>query len=313
MTQEQILNSSFSKTKKACLLFELGLTRTQVAGLVTNGNYGFAHNIWKKWNEQRNGIVANEPYSIAPFDFEFNRTFGIELEVYDASRDRLIAAFRNEGLTLVGEEYNHNTRTHWKIVRDGSIQGANGNEIVSPVLCELDGIEQLKKATIALNKAGAKINTSCGFHVHFGITDLSIDNIKTLAKNHIELENAFDSIVPSSRRLNNNTYCKSLTSVATSKSVVITKLNAATTINEITQLFHTRYLKMNFQSYNRQGTVEIRQHSGTTTFSKIKNWVLICARLIDFSKQNGLTNNINSILNESLQDYFNDRAIDLAA
>ena len=313
MTQEQILSSSFSKTKKACLLYELGLTRNQVAGLVTNGNYGFAHNIWKKWNEVRNGIVTDEPYSNQPFDFEFNRTFGIELEIYDASRDRLIAAFRNEGLVLVGEDYNHSTRTHWKIVRDSSIQGLNGNEIVSPILCGLDGIEQLKKVTIALNKAGAKINTSCGFHVHFGITDLSIDNIKTLAKNHMELENAFDSIVPSSRRLNNNTYCKSLTSVAATKSVVISRLNAATSITDIKQLFHTRYLKMNFQSYDRQGTVEFRQHSGTTTFSKIKNWVLICARLVEFSKQNGLTNNINKILNESLQDYFNDRAVDLAA
>ncbi len=51
MTLEQILQSSFTKTKKAYLLFDLGYTRSQVAELITNGNYGFAHNIWKKWND----------------------------------------------------------------------------------------------------------------------------------------------------------------------------------------------------------------------------------------------------------------------
>ena len=90
-------------------------------------------------------------------------------------------------------------------------------------------------------------------------------------------------------------------------------MDAATSIREFVSIFTTRYVKMNFQSYTRQGTVEFRQHSGTTTFSKIKNWILICARLIEYTKQNGFTNNINYILNESLQDYFNDRTVDLAA
>jgi hypothetical protein len=311
MTQEQILNSNFTKTKKAFLLFDLGYTRTQVSELITNGNYGFAHNIWKKWNEQTTVQPAN--VTALPFEFSFNRSFGIELETYGVTRDRLITAFANEGITLVGEEYNHSTRSHWKIVRDGSIQGDNGNEIVSPVLFGLDGINQIKKVTIALNKAGAKVNNSCGFHVHFGITDLTIDNIKNLAKSHIEIESSFDSIVPSSRRKNNNSYCKSLTSIATNKTLAISKINAANTINEFVSVMSNRYVKMNFQSYTRQGTVEFRQHSGTTTFSKIKNWILICARIIEYTKANGFTNDINFFLNESLQDYISDRAVDLAA
>ena len=76
--------------------------------------------------------------------------------------------------------------------------------------------------------------------------------------------------------------------------------------------FNSRYFKLNLQSYVKYGTVEFRHHSGTTTFSKVKNWILICARLVEYSKQNGVTNNLNYILNESLQDYVADRAVDVA-
>ena len=48
-------------------------------------------------------------------------------------------------------------------------------------------------------------------------------------------------------------------------------------------------------------------------FSKIKNWVLICSRLVEYAKQNGVTNNFNAFLNESLLDYTTDRAVDLVA
>jgi hypothetical protein len=310
MTVQEILNSNFTKTKKACLLFDLGYTRTDVSRLITSGNYGFAHNIWKKWNAAQPDQVQ---LPSLPFEFTFNRTFGIELEIYNASRETLIREFRAQGLTLVSQNYNHTTPTDWKIVSDGSIRGVNGNEIVSPVLSGFNGIEQIKKATIALTKAKAMINESCGFHVHFGASDFNIQDFKNLAKTHIAVEEMFDSIVPKSRRANTNTYCKSLTSVLTSKNQVLRKLDEAGTINDLTRLFHTRYLKLNFQAFTRQGTIEIRQHSGTTTFSKIKNWILICGRMMEYVKQNGFTNNQNSFLNESLQDYISDRAVDLAA
>lgn len=313
MTQQEILNSNFNKTKKAFLLFELGYTRRDVATWITNGNYGFAHNIWKKWSEQRTTAQPIETIEALPFEFTFSRTFGIELEIYGPTRETLIREFRREGITLVSETYNHETRNNWKIVSDSSITGANGNEIVSPVLSGAQGIEQLKKVCIALNRAKAQVNTSCGFHVHFGASDLNLENFKNLAKSHINTESSFDSIVPSSRRNNSNHYCKSLTSIANSKTEAFQKIDAATSINDLVRAFGGRYYKLNFQSFTRQGTVEFRHHSGTTQFSKIKNWILICARLIEYTKANGLTNNINHFTNESLQDFINDRAIDLAA
>ena len=309
MTTQEILNASFSKTEKAKRLFELGFTRRQVADLLMNGNVGFAYNVWKKWNEEQ-----TQEITALPFEFSFSRTFGIELEVYGVSRDRILTEMRRLGIQVESESYNHNTRGYWKIVSDSSINGGNGNEVVSPVLSGVEGMEQVKKVCLALNRAGAKVNTSCGFHAHFGANDLSILNFRNLFLSYIELEAKIDEIMPESRRRNNNTYCKSLTSIANSKAAAITKIKNARTINEMSQAFSgSRYFKLNIQSFQRHGTIEFRQHSGTTQFSKVKNWLLIAARLIEYAKQNGVTNNLNHFLNESLQDYMADRAADLAA
>ena len=77
MTTQEILSSSLNKTQKGYKLYSLGHTRTQVAEWLTNGNYGFAHNIWKKWLESQTPQITN-----LPFEYNFNRSFGIELEIY---------------------------------------------------------------------------------------------------------------------------------------------------------------------------------------------------------------------------------------
>ncbi|MGB3452934.1 MAG: amidoligase family protein [Moheibacter sp.] len=304
MSTQEILNSNLTKTAKAKMLYDLGHTRRQVADWLMNGNYGFAHNVWRKWNESESSNIVN-----LPFEFNFNRTFGIELETYDANIDRLIIECRNMGIQIAEEGYNHTTRNHWKIVTDSSISGRNGREIVSPVLKGTDGLEQIKKVCLALNRAGAKVNKSCGFHLHLGVQDYTLENFKSLFKSHIRTESEFDAIVPESRRQNQNRFCKSLTSIRS----IRTKIDGARSLNYLRDIFNTRYLKLNFQSYQKYGTVEFRQHSGTITYSKIKNWILICGRMVDYCKQNGLTNNLNSFLNESLQDYVSDRAADLVA
>lgn len=43
-----ILNQNITKTAKIQQLLLLGYTRCQVADLVTNGNYGFVQNVYKK-------------------------------------------------------------------------------------------------------------------------------------------------------------------------------------------------------------------------------------------------------------------------
>jgi len=60
----------------------------------------------------------------------------------------------------------------WTAQHDGSLD-ANRDytalEIVSPVLKGMDGLNQVVRVFNILNEAGAKVNRSCGFHVHVGV------------------------------------------------------------------------------------------------------------------------------------------------
>ena len=49
---QEILNQEGTKTRKIQQLILLGLTRTQIAQLVTNGNYGFVQNVYAKMRVQ---------------------------------------------------------------------------------------------------------------------------------------------------------------------------------------------------------------------------------------------------------------------
>ena len=69
-----ILNERITKTAKIQKLLLLGLTRRQVADLVTNGNYGFVQNVYKKMLEAGTFQTAvPQPINIPELDYTFNR------------------------------------------------------------------------------------------------------------------------------------------------------------------------------------------------------------------------------------------------
>ena len=305
MTQSEIISSNFSKADKARKLYDLGFTRHQVAELICGGNYGWAHNIYKK-----HFGLETISRTIAGI---FNHQFGIEIEAYGVGRITVAEAMRAAGVNVQIEDYNHNTRRHWKVVTDGSINGEQGFEVVSPILRGAAGIEEVKKVCQALQNCGAKINTTCGLHVHFDANNLSMNDWKNLYKNYITLENEFDSILPMSRRANNNSYCKSLTYKNGSKDATYAAIDRAETVAQLSNLVAGgRYVKVNAESFMRHGTVEFRQHSGTTEFEKISNWVKICGNLIDKSKTT-LVNSLQEFLPTTLLTYVTNRKRKFAA
>ena len=74
---------------------------------------------------------------------------------------------------------------------------------------------------------------------------------------------------------------------------------------------YDRYFKVNPISYDRHKTIEFRQHSGTTDYEKISNWILFLAKLVEFSYKKEITecNSIEEIpfLKESEKQYFINR------
>ena len=210
--------------------------------------------------------------------FNEERTFGVEIEFTTASRQEVARLMNAKGVDTYVEGYNHTTKSHWKVITDNSC----GFELVSPPLKGREGLEQLKKACEALNEAGAKVDSKCGLHVHHDINDYNAKQIANIFAIYVKLETTIDSLVPISRRASNNTFCRSLFR-GKSQQVILDKLKKVNSLDDIKNIWHTRYVKVNFQSYIKYGTIEFRQHSGTIEFEKIYNWILLTQQMVDIS------------------------------
>lgn len=306
MTQQQIIELNATKTQKIQLLLELGLTRTQVAAAL-GINYGFVQNVYARiYGVSRTNRRANRVYVI-------NRKFGIELEMYNVNVCDLEIQMRNEGIEFQNESYNHTTRRHWKAVHDGSISGSNAIEVVSPILQGENGMQQVKSVCKALNSVNAKVNKSCGFHVHFSAADFTIEQWRNLFINYALFEEHIDKMMPVSRRNSNNRFCQSKKAEVLAN---IERINAATGLIDITNAIrqNTRYVKLNVESFYRHGTVEFRQHSGTVDFSKISAWLEILNSLINYSATNRATSadDFFQILSNETKNYYQTRKAALA-
>jgi hypothetical protein len=259
MNQQEILASSLSKTAKMRQLFTLGFTRSQTAAMMNVG-YGFAQNVYAKWVQD---VVTYQPRVFClP---AFNRRFGVEIEAFGVDRTELRTALNASGLTS------------WRIASDGSISGTNTFELVSPILEGQNGIDQLEKVCRILETKRAKVNKSCGLHIHFEARTFNLASWKNLFTNYAKLEGVIDSMMPESRRGTSNRYCGTILNHTA-------KVDAATTINQVVAALPSRYHKLNTKSFTEHGTVEFRQHSGTVEFSKISNWINFLHGLVSYSE-----------------------------
>lgn len=304
MNTQEILALQITKTEKIKRLLELGLTRTQVTQL-TGGNYGFVQNVFAKYFPDQ---VQNKTYSFIPF----NRKFGVEIEAHGITRARLAQKLRAAGIEAETQGYNHNTAGCWKIITDGSVNGTDSFEIVSPILEGLSGLNQLEIVCRVLEENNIKINKTCGLHIHFDASGMRTEQVKNLLINYANFEEIIDSFLPTSRRANNNTYCKTVKGFEQ-------RIQTKTTINQMAQEMGGRYYKVNLQSYSRHNTIEFRQHSGTVEFEKIANWIKFLHNMVEFSNKKKTTTmeatfvNLAKINQPEIINYIQRRINQLAA
>ena len=278
---QNILTQTGTQKARIIALLELGLTRSQIAELEVLGRYGAIQNVFAKWQLGR-GVTTSTQLLFSPA--AFNKKFGIEIEAYGIDRSRVAQALRTAGINCNAEGYNHDTRASWKVVTDGSLSGDNTFELVSPILEGEDGLAQLRTVSEVLTRLGAKINKTCGLHVHFDAEGMDLTNWKNLIKNYATIEGTIDSMMPQSRRGQTNTYCKSL-----KINDLTAKIDAARTLDAVRNDFPNRYSKINTQAFARHRTIEFRQHSGTFEAAKIENWVVFLHNLVDYSKAHTIT------------------------
>lgn len=299
---QEILNQQTTKTHKIQQLIQLGLTRKCIAELVTRGNYGFVQNVYAKMRAQGLLNHLSTLITIAAF----TRKFGVEFEAYNVTENELNAALNRAGINCRIAGYSHtDSESQWKIVSDGSLSGNNTFELVSPILKGEAGISELEKVCRVLNECGAKVNKTCGTHVHMDARGMEMQTWKNIYKNYARLEDVIDSFMPQSRR--ENTYCHSLRRISNLER----RIDQSRTLGEIEAIFGSRYYKINPKSYARHNTCEFRQYNGTVEFIKISTWVRFLNNLIEFSKNHLVTDatldGLKVFNDESIVNYYKER------
>ena len=198
--------------------------------------------------------------------------FGLEIEYRNATASSVQKKLREAGITSTIEGYHSSTNfDNWKITYDSTVasgrgRSMRGGELVSPILT-VDRISEIDAVVNAIKLANGSVDRRCGLHVHISWENMEEDTVRSILKRYAKFEKQIDAFMPSSRRDNNNNYCRSVVGFDITESV-----GYAT----------RRESKVNTTSmrgYSRINTIEFRHHSGTLSAFKIKNWILF---LMDF-------------------------------
>jgi len=229
-----------------------------------------------------------------------NRTFGVEIEFFGTTAQSAINALANVGIRASFEGYSHVVMADWKIVTDVSVssQGTGtgrGLELVSPILRGQAGLESLEKALSALRTAGAKVDKSCGIHVHVGMDGLVGAQLMQVIDLYHANQNHIDYLVSRSRR--NTSYAKHFTNASLTSGYSAQVFNAlriartatATANNRRNTGNADRYYVVNVSAYAKYGTLEFRQHQGSLNGKKVGAWVQFILALVEKATADNVT------------------------
>jgi hypothetical protein len=93
-----------------------------------------------------------------------------------------------------------------------------------------------------------------------------LPQLRRLAYNYVQLESAFDQLVPKSRRSNSNHYCRSNLHAATAgfsrdKGAALGLIKSASSIGSLRELLcapaDSRYMKMNLMALDRSDVLQV--------------------------------------------------------
>jgi len=219
-------------------------------------------------------VTAEEPVTIPAIPSQ--RTFGFEAEFFGITPSVAVQALTAVGLVAQSERWNHETRPHWKVTTDGSVTGrgtgcGTGLELVSPILQGEQGIADAAKAVKALLDAGAKVDKTCGLHVHLGMDGLTGADIMKVVDYYTANGNLVDSMLATSRH--NSRWAQKY-----SQRALLGDFNGFRTLTSNNEMRvatrgYDRYRTVNLTAYGKYGTIEFRQHQGTLNPEKVTSWV----------------------------------------
>ena len=228
--------------------------------------------------------------------------FGIEIETVGACQHDIARAI----LSVVGgQRYGRSVASAdgrtWKVVGDASLRSHNGysGEIVSPILTYTD-MEDVQNIIRAVRRAGAKVNDSCGIHIHVdaggprgrhgrnvgafshGGKDAAktIRNLVKLCHKNDELIAAALGIAPGRR----SRWCKPVSTdlvnaISADRNLTLDRLNVRWYGYQNPTPTHydsTRYAGLNLHNVWYRGTVEFRWFEASLHAGVVKSYIQLC-------------------------------------
>lgn len=225
--------------------------------------------------------------------------FGIEIEMTGITRSmaaKVIAGYFNTTATHVGGVYDAYTvrdgdDRQWKVVSDASLRCTDRNgrgasklyavEFVSPI-CHYEDIETIQELVRKLRAAGARVNSSCGIHVH---VNAAPHTAKTL-RNIVNIMASKEDLLYKTLKIDvaRERYCKKM------DTRFLEEMNdkPPMTIDGVKSKWYnggdysyrhyddTRYHALNLHSVFNKGTIEFRLFNSTLHAGEVKAYIQLC-------------------------------------
>lgn len=228
-----------------------------------------------------------------------NQNFGIEIEMTGITREtaaRVVAGYFNTRASHLGGVYDAYTiqddeNRLWKIISDASIKRENrsGNpasqlysvEFVSPI-CKYNDIETIQELVRKLRHAGARVNKSCGIHVHINAAP---HNVKTL-RNIVNIIASKEDLLYKALDVDvaRENYCQK----ADTRFLDELNQKSPQSMNELKYMWYngrdyshthyddTRYHALNLHSVFNKGTIEFRLFNSSLHAGVVKSDIQLC-------------------------------------
>lgn len=210
-------------------------------------------------------------------------TFGIEIECVGLSQGAAAAALQRAGVRCETPGYTHETMATWKVVPDGSLRGRNGAcEVVSPVLSGTDGLAEVRTVMKILRDAGARVNESCGMHVHVGVDQLTLAEQAAVIEMYHAFQWAFTAWVKE-RRINGS--WARLRNARDTQTLARewAGVQSMSDLHAVSR-YNNRYHALNVASYERHGTFEFRAHHGSLNGTNAAAWIALNTAFIEYAR-----------------------------
>ncbi len=221
--------------------------------------------------------------------------FGIEIETINRTRhDVALAIHSVVGGTVTHAgcpanydpwEVNDLRGRTWKVVADASLTSVPRHlqaEVVSPVLT-YDDVEQLQEVVRAIRRAGARVDTTCGLHIHVDAAAFDGRQLGNLAKLVYKQEplilHALGVSAARQARYTRPVADDLIRRIEAERPTTTAELNRLWYGYHNTSPVHydsTRYHGVNLHNVWYRGTVEFRYFESTLHAGKVKAYVQFC-------------------------------------